>query len=69
MLIAAIAVPANLVFGICASWCIARFDFPGRDLLITLIDLPFSISPVIAGLLEVLLFGLNGLFGQLARRP
>jgi sulfate transport system permease protein len=61
--IAAITVPANLVFGVLASWCIARFDFAGRDLLITLIDLPFSISPVVAGLLEVLLFGTNGLFG------
>ncbi len=61
--IAAITVPANLVFGVCASWCIGRFKFPGRNLLITLIDLPFSISPVIAGLLEVLLFGLNGLLG------
>jgi sulfate transport system permease protein len=63
LIIAAVAVPANLVFGIMASWCIAKFDFVGRNLLITLIDLPFSISPVIAGLLEVLLFGLNGLFG------
>jgi sulfate transport system permease protein len=63
LVIAAVAVPANLVFGIMASWCIAKFDFVGRNLLITLIDLPFSISPVIAGLLEVLLFGLNGLFG------
>jgi sulfate transport system permease protein len=63
LIIAAITVPANLIFGVCASWCIARFNFPGRNLLITLIDLPFSISPVIAGLLEVLLFGLNGLFG------
>jgi sulfate transport system permease protein len=63
LLIAAIAVPANLFFGIMASWCIARFDFVGRNVLITLIDLPFSISPVIAGLLEVLLFGLNGLLG------
>ncbi len=63
LIIALIAVPANIIFGICASWCIARFNFIGRDLLITLIDLPFSISPVIAGLLEVLLFGLNGLFG------
>jgi sulfate transport system permease protein len=63
VIIAAIAVPANLIFGIMASWCIARFDFVGRNVLITLIDLPFSISPVIAGLLEVLLFGLNGLFG------
>ena len=64
LIIAAVAVPANLVFGIMASWCIAKFDFVGRNLLITLIDLPFSISPVVAGLLEVLLFGLNGLFGS-----
>ena len=64
LIIAAVAVPANLIFGICASWCIARFNFVGRNQLITLIDLPFSISPVIAGLLEVLLFGLNGLFGS-----
>jgi sulfate transport system permease protein len=63
LLIAAIAVPANLIFGVSASWCIARFKFFGRDLLITLIDLPFSISPVVAGLLLVLLFGLNGIFG------
>ncbi len=63
VLIAAIAVPANVVFGIVASWCIARFDFVGRNVLTTLIDLPFSISPVVAGLLEVLLFGLNGLLG------
>ncbi len=63
LLIAAIAVPLNIVFGIVASWCIARFDFVGRNVLITLIDLPFSISPVVAGLLEVLLFGLNGLLG------
>ncbi len=64
LLIAAIAVPANLIFGIVASWCLARFDFWGRNLLITLIDLPFSISPVVAGLLEVLVFGLNGLLGN-----
>lgn len=63
MTIAAIAVPANLLFGVCASWCVGRFKFPGRNFLVTLIDLPFSISPVIAGLLEVLLFGLNGLLG------
>lgn len=63
LIIAAITVPANLIFGICASWCVGRFSFPGRNLLITLIDLPFSISPVVAGLLQVLLFGLNGLFG------
>jgi sulfate transport system permease protein len=61
--IAIITVPANLFFGICAAWCIGRFEFLGRNLLITLIDLPFSISPVVAGLLEVLLFGLNGLLG------
>jgi sulfate/thiosulfate transport system permease protein len=63
LIIAGITVPANLAFGICASWCIGRFEFPGRNVLTTLIDLPFSISPVIAGLLEVLMFGLNGLFG------
>ncbi len=63
LIIASIAVPANTVFGIVAAWCIARFEFSGRNLLITLIDLPFSISPVVAGLLEVLLFGLNGLLG------
>lgn len=63
LLIAAITVPCNLIFGVCASWSVGRFQFPGRNLLITLIDLPFSISPVIAGLLEVLLFGLNGLLG------
>lgn len=63
LIIAAITVPCNLVFGVLASWCIGRFKFPGRNLLITLIDLPFSISPVIAGLLEVLLFGLNGVLG------
>ena len=63
LIIAAITVPCNLVFGILASWCVGRFEFSGRNLLITLIDLPFSISPVIAGLLEVLLFGLNGVLG------
>ena len=63
LIIAAVAVPANVVFGVIASWCIARFEFAGRDLLITIIDLPFSISPVVAGLLEVLMFGNNGLFG------
>src|SRR5437868_1157064 len=54
---ALIAVPLNLAFGLAAAWLIARFRFPGRDLLITLIDLPFSVSPVIAGLIFVLLFG------------
>jgi sulfate transport system permease protein len=61
--IAAIAVPANLVFGIAASWAIAKFEFKGKNLLNTLIDLPFSVSPVISGLIYVLLFGAQGLFG------
>jgi sulfate/thiosulfate transport system permease protein len=60
---ALIAVPLNLAFGLAASWLIARFRFPGRDLLITLIDLPFSVSPVIAGLIFVLLFGRQGWLG------
>jgi sulfate/thiosulfate transport system permease protein len=63
LLAAGIAVPLNLVFGLAASWCIARFEFTGKSLLITLIDLPFSISPVIAGLIYVLMFGLHGYFG------
>src|SRR5512140_1024308 len=60
---AAFAVPLNLVFGLAASWLIARFRFFGRDLLITLIDLPFSVSPVIAGLIFVLMFGRQGWLG------
>ncbi|RJF77269.1 sulfate ABC transporter permease subunit CysW [Azospirillum cavernae] len=63
LIVAAIAVPANLVFGVAASWCVAKFDFYGKNLLITLIDLPFSVSPVISGLIYVLLFGLNGAIG------
>ncbi|WNG40392.1 sulfate ABC transporter permease subunit CysW [Archangium minus] len=63
LLAAAIAVPLNLVFGLAAAWLIARFRFPGRDVLLTLIDLPFSVSPVIAGLIFVLLFGRQGWFG------
>jgi sulfate/thiosulfate transport system permease protein len=63
MLVAAIAVPANLVFGVAASWAIAKFEFMGKSLLITLIDLPFSVSPVISGLIYVLIFGLQGWFG------
>ena len=63
LLIAAIAVPANLVFGLAASWAIAKFEFPGKSILNALIDLPFSVSPVIAGLIYVLLFGLQGYFG------
>jgi sulfate transport system permease protein len=63
LLTAAISVPLNLVFGVSASWLIAKFDFRGKSLLITLIDLPFSVSPVIAGLLFVLIFGLQGWLG------
>ncbi|WP_349262328.1 sulfate ABC transporter permease subunit CysW [Geminicoccus sp.] len=65
LLVAAIAVPVNLVFGLCAAWSIAKFDFSGKSVLITLIDLPFSVSPVISGLVWVLLFGANGLFGPM----
>jgi len=63
LLIAAISVPLNMVFGVAASWAITKFDFPGRGLLITLIDLPFSVSPVVSGLIFVLLFGANGYLG------
>ena len=63
LLAAAIAVPLNLVFGIAAAWSIAKFDFRGKNVLLTLIDLPFSVSPVIAGLIYVLVFGLQGWFG------
>jgi sulfate/thiosulfate transport system permease protein len=63
LLAALIAVPLNLVFGVSAAWAIAKFDFRGKALLITLIDLPFSVSPVIAGLIFVLLFGRMGWFG------
>ena len=58
---AAIAVPLNLVFGVAAAWAIAKFEFKGKAFLITLIDLPFSVSPVISGLVYVLLFGAAGL--------
>lgn len=63
LLVAVIAVPINLVFGIAASWLLAKFRFKGRSLLISLIDLPFAVSPVISGLIYVLLFGLNGWLG------
>lgn len=63
LLVAAIAVPLNMVFGVAASWAIAKFAFRGKNLLITLIDLPFSVSPVVSGLIYVLLFGAQGLFG------
>ena len=61
--VALISVPLNIVFGVAASWAIAKFQFPGKSLLITLIDLPFAVSPVISGLIFVLLFGLQGWFG------
>lgn len=64
LLVAAIAVPLNLVFGVVASWAITKFDFVGKHLLITFIDLPFSVSPVISGLIYVLLFGANSWLGQ-----
>ena len=63
--VAAIAVPFNLLFGIAASWAIAKFEFVGKSLLITLIDLPFSVSPVVSGLIFVLLFGAQGYFAAL----
>jgi sulfate transport system permease protein len=64
LLTAAIAVPFNAVFGLCASWAIAKHEFRGKPLLITLIDLPFSVSPVVAGLIYVLVFGMQGWFGE-----
>lgn len=63
LLAAGIAVPLNLIFGLAASWAIAKFSFPGKSLLITLIDLPFAVSPVISGLIYVLVFGAQGWFG------
>src|SRR5208283_699358 len=63
LLVASITVPANLAFGLAAAWSIAKFSFPGKSLLITLIDLPFSVSPVVAGLVYVLLFGAQGVLG------
>ena len=67
LIAAAISVPLNLVFGLAAAWSIAKFDFRGRNLLLTLIDLPFSVSPVIAGLIFVLVFGLQGWLGEWLR--
>src|SRR5580658_4486159 len=64
LIIAAISVPLNAVFGVAAAWAISKFEFRGKAVLLTLIDLPFSISPVVAGLLFVLLFGVNGLLGH-----
>lgn len=64
LLTAAIVVPLNTVFGICAAWAIAKFDFRGKSLLITLVDLPFAVSPIISGLIYVLMFGAQGWFGS-----
>jgi sulfate transport system permease protein len=64
LIAAGISVPLNLVFGVAASWAIAKFNFKGKSLLVTLIDLPFSVSPVISGLIFVLLFGLQGWLGE-----
>jgi sulfate/thiosulfate transport system permease protein len=63
LLVAGIAVPANLVFGVTAAWAVAKFDFPGRHVLISLVDLPFSVSPVVSGLVYVLVFGAQGWLG------
>jgi sulfate transport system permease protein len=67
LIAAAVSVPLNLVFGVAAAWCIAKFDFRGKNVLLTLIDLPFSVSPVISGLIYVLIFGLQGWFGEWLR--
>jgi sulfate transport system permease protein len=67
LLVAAIAVPLNAVFGVAAAWAIARFEFKGKSLLVTFIDLPFSMSPVVSGLVWVLLFGAQGWFGEWLR--
>ena len=66
LLTAAIAVPLNLLFGLAAAWAIAKFDFPGKNALVTLIDLPFGVSPVISGMVFILLFGRQGLLGPWA---
>ena len=65
LIVAAIAVPLNAVFGLAAAWAVTKFDFRGKSLLVTLIDLPFSVSPVVSGLVWVLLFGAQGWFGPL----
>ncbi len=67
LIAAAISVPMNLVFGVAAAWAIAKFEFRGKSVLLTLIDLPFSVSPVISGLIFVLVFGLQGWFGEWLR--
>jgi len=67
LLAVGIAVPLNLVFGVAAAWCASKYEFRGKSILVTLIDLPFSVSPVIAGLIYVLLFGAQGFFGPWLR--
>ncbi|MFI4890255.1 MAG: sulfate ABC transporter permease subunit CysW [Steroidobacterales bacterium] len=67
LVVAGIAVPLNLVFGVAAAWAIAKFEFRGKSTLITLIDLPFAVSPVIAGLVYILMFGSHGWFGEMLR--
>jgi sulfate transport system permease protein len=69
LIVAAISVPLNVLFGLAAAWAIAKFEFRGKSLLITLIDLPFSISPVVAGLMFVVLFGMQGFFGEWLSQP
>lgn len=64
LVVTILAVPLNVIFGVAAAWAISKFEFPGKSLLITLIDLPFAVSPVIAGLMFVLLFGAQGWFGS-----
>ncbi len=64
LLVAVISVPLNVIFGLAAAWAIAKFEFPGKPLLLTLIDLPFSVSPIVAGLIFILLFGMQGYFGE-----
>src|SRR5262245_25150901 len=67
LIVAAISVPLNVLFGLAAAWAIAKFEFRGKALLTTLIDLPFSVSPVVAGLMFIVLFGLQGFFGEWLR--
>ena len=69
LIVAAISVPLNTIFGIAAAWAISKFDFRGKTALIALIELPFSVSPVVSGLVFVLLFGAQGWFGPWLERP
>lgn len=64
LLAVAICVPLNVMFGVAAAWCVSKYEFRGKSLLVTLIDLPFSVSPIIAGLVYILLFGAQGFFGE-----